>query len=132
MNRPIHRVALFATLLLWQLALATASHSSVVAAVSADAPIGVSAHCHVHSHLVVAQDATRTTADGVTRADASDINGKPACCAATVCKCGGVPASAATTSPGPAAVMAPPLHSPPAFDPLLIAQCASSPFRPPI
>ena len=132
MNRRIHRGALFATLLLWQLGFAMASQGSVIEAVPADAANGLSAHCHVQPQLVVAKHAARATVDVVTRANGSGQNGKPACCAPDSCKCGGAPASAATTSAGSPAFMALPLHPPPAFGALLIAQRASSPFRPPI
>ena len=132
MNRRIHRGALFATLLLWQLGFAMASQGSVIEAVPADAANGLSAHCHVHPQLGVANDAARATADVVPRANGSGPNGKPACCAPDACKCGGAPASAAATSSGPLAFMALPLHPAPASGALLIAQLASNPFRPPI
>ena len=132
MNRRIHRGALFATLLLWQLGLAMTSMGSVIAAVPADAANGLSDHCHVHPPLVVAKDAARATADVLTRANGRGPNGKPACCTPDACKCGGAPASAVTAGSEPPAFMALPLYPAPASGALLIAQRASNPFRPPI
>ena len=132
MNRRIHRGALFATLMLWQLGLALTSQGSVVAAVPAGAANGLSAHCHAHPHSVTIDDAATASTDAVALSEASATNGKPACCNADACKCGGAPAGAATASSGAPAFMALPFHPAPASGALLIAQRASNPFRPPI
>ena len=131
MKRRTHCGTVFATLLVWQVALALTSQRAAFATMPGDGVSAMSAHCRV-AHASTVQGASPSMVGSAFLSDSSGAKGKPACCAVDACKCGAALGALAMTSAGPRPFTAAQSPPPSVSDAPPIAARAASPFRPPI